>query len=239
MKKLFPAAVLLIAIAIAVVLVLWLFKSPSLSDKENGASSQLNETAPSFSSQGGSSADEETNNASNLPREERLLDKYIALVESGRYSLTLTRQRLFGGNSVPVVTVTRYCGGYISVKQAEAHDISTEIFINAEGVYHLNVAENTAILFPPGSFETDFIPLEGLVFIDKGESAAGNFTYDYEKYRLPNGSLLDYLFSGGELQKMKLYTGDEEYELVGVNISPDVSDARASLPEGMTINDCR
>lgn len=166
------------------------------------------------------------------------LERYEALIESGRYALTVTRNRQIGGLSVPITTYTYYGDGFISVTEYEGHDIVTEVFINADGAYFLNSDLNTAYLMPTSTADPDCIDLTGLKYIESGSTTAGTSAYEYERYISFDNKTVDFLFAGDSLEKMKLYSGDD-YELITIRLGNDISAARTELPAGITIIDRR
>ena len=56
----------------------------------------------------------------------------------------------------------------------------------------------------------------------------------YERYKTEDGEIIDYLFAGNDIKKMKIYS-NEDYELISVEISPDISMARTSIPSDAVI----
>lgn len=166
------------------------------------------------------------------------LERCSELIQSGKYSLTVTRNKQIGGLSIPITTYTYYGDGFISVTEYEGHDIVTEVFINADGAYYLNSDLNTAYLMPVSTADPDNIDLTGLSYIESGSTVAGTSAYEYERYINSDGAAVDFLFAGDSLEKMKLYSGDE-YELITIKLSNDISAARTELPDGITIIDRR
>ncbi len=167
-----------------------------------------------------------------------LLKGTVKIIEGGVYKLTITRQKQIGGLSVPVTTVTCRGDGFISIVEYEGHDIRTEVFINSDGAYFINEGMKTAFLFDADAVTPDTLEYEGLTYIESGSTEAGTSVYEYERYVTSSGQTVDYLFSAGSLAKMKLYEG-EEYELISVSVSSDISGARESLPEGLEVIDDR
>lgn len=166
------------------------------------------------------------------------LERCAALIKNDRYSLTVTRNKQIGGLSMPITTITCYGDGVISVTEYEGHDIVTEIFINADGAYYFNSDAKTAYLMPTSTADPDCIDLTGLIYVESGSTVAGTSAYEYERYINSDGETVDFLFAGESLEKMKLYSGDE-YELITIKLSDDISAARTELPEGITIVDIR
>lgn len=166
------------------------------------------------------------------------LERCAELIQSGRYSLTVTRNKQIGGLSMPITTYTYYGDGFISITEYEGHDIVTEIFINADGAYYLNSDLNAAYLMPTSTVTPDCIDLEGLIYTESGSTVAGTSAYEYERYINADGETIDYLFAGDSLEKMKLYNGNG-YELISIKLSDDIGAARTDLPEGITVTDRR
>ncbi len=167
-----------------------------------------------------------------------LLKECADIVESGTYKLTVTRQMQIGGLSVPATTVTCYGNGVISIVEYEGHDIMSETFVNEDGAYHINADLNSAFLLPADTVTADTLEYKDLKYIESGSTNAGTSAYDYERYITPTGQTVDYLFSNGTLEKMKLYIG-EEYELITIKLSTDISEMRKELPEGLWVVDNR
>ncbi len=159
-----------------------------------------------------------------------LFSPYKDIVEGGVYKLVTTRQKRFGGNSVPVKTTTYYGDGFINVIEEEGHATATETFINSHGVYCFDSSSGQVHYMPDLVVETDSILTEGLNFLETGEANVGLATFTYERYEDADGRIIDYLFAGSELKRMKLYEG-EDYELVSLELYADISGARTELPQ--------
>ncbi|MBQ7047641.1 MAG: hypothetical protein IJN86_01695 [Clostridia bacterium] len=196
-------------------------------------------TKPEISESSEDVAAEESSTVTEEPHREFLLDKYKNTLDEGIYKLTITKQRQVGGLSLPVVTRIWVGDGYISITEAETHNISTEIFINNDGAYFLNTSDNTAQLLPTNAVEITKISLDHLAFLEEGSVNISSVTYSYERYKNADGEIADFLFSDGELKKVKRYKSGDEYELVGLEISDDISDGRNTLPDNLIITDKR
>ncbi len=167
-----------------------------------------------------------------------LFSKVVKTIENGTYSITVTRQKQIGGMSVPVTTTTYYGEGFINSVEYEGHDIMSEVFVNADGAYDLNADLKLAYLLPADTFKPFTIVYKGIKYVESGSTVAGTSAYEYERFITADGQTVDYLFAGETLEKMKLYNG-EEYELVSVNVSADISGARTHLPDGLSVVDNR
>lgn len=168
-----------------------------------------------------------------------LFSPYREIVRAKVYKLTTVRQKRFGGNSVPVTTVTYYGNDFINIVEMEGHDTFAETYINADGAYAFDTVNNTVHLFPADTVTPENIFTEDLVFMESGTTTAGVGAFTYEKYKhTATDQIVDYLFADTELKKMKIYTEDG-YDLVSVEISDDISGARTALPEGITVIDNR
>lgn len=159
---------------------------------------------------------------------------YAEIIDSGVYKLVITRQKRFGGNSVPVKTTTYYGDGFINIIEEEGHGIASETFINEDGVYCFDATTGKACFMPELEVSTDKIVTESISLIETGEADVGISSFTYERYKTENGDIIDYLFAGEELKKMKLYDG-EDYELISVEIYKDISGARTSVSEDGTV----
>lgn len=236
MKKLFLTLSAVFTLTAAILLVVFLFvKDGDGADGEGGAVDVPVTERESFTDESTLAQTDESVPTGGLGK---LLEGCADVVKNGVYKCTVTRQRQIGGLSVPATTVTCYGDGFISVVEYEGHDIASEIFINADGAYYLNADLNTAYLLPADTAVTDTVEFEGLLYIESGSTVAGTSAYKYERYITPSGRQVDYLFAGGSLEKMKIYDGDG-YELISINVSPDISGVRTSLPDGIEIIDDR
>lgn len=206
--------------------------------EQNASSEEASETAQPESSEAFEVLEnEESSTLTEEPQKELLLDKYKKMLDGGIYKLTITKQRQIGGFSLPVITRIWVGNGYTSITEAESHNISTEIFINGDGAYFLNTSDNTAQLLPADAVDVPAITLGELTFLEEGSVSISSVPYGYERYKNADGEVADYLFADGELKKVKKYKGDDEYELIGLEISDDISDGRNALPDNLTITD--
>lgn len=151
------------------------------------------------------------------------------LIDGGVYKLITVRQKRFGGNSVPVKTTTYYGDGFINVIEEEGHGISTETFIDESGTYCFDSTSNTVYLMSTLQISLDSIITNELVYLETGTATVGTTDMTYERYKTEDGVVIDYLFAGKDIKKMKIYS-DDDYELISVEISSDISYARTSIP---------
>ena len=158
-----------------------------------------------------------------------LFSRYKDIVDGGVYKLVITRQKRFGGNSVPVKTTTYYGEDFINIVEEEGHGLANEIFING-GVYCFDSSTGMAHFMPDLVVEPDRIATEGICYMENGEATVGLASLTYERYKTKKGYVIDYLFAGEELKKMKIYNGSD-YELLGVEIYTDISGARTEIPD--------
>jgi len=155
---------------------------------------------------------------------------YTHIVKGGVYKLVTIKQKRFGGNSVPVKTTTYYGVDFINVIEEEGHGIANETFINADGVYCFDSSSDKVYFLPGLEVDTDKIVTENISYIETGEATVGLASFTYERYRTAKGDIIDYLFAGEELKKMKLYNG-EDYELISLELYSDISGARDCAPD--------
>ncbi len=174
-----------------------------------------------------------------IPEEKLLLDKYIGIVSDGVFKITITKQQQIGGLSIPVLTSIWYGDGYVNIVEAEMHNISSEMFILGDKAYLLNIAENYADLICSKDIEIPNIELKELTYIKCGSATVGSSVFYYERYKTKDKSIVDFLFVGEELKKVKVYKNDTDYELIGVEISDSINDGRKELPDDIKIIDRR
>jgi len=159
--------------------------------------------------------------------------------DKGIYKYKITKQRQIGGLSVPVVTTVWFGNNYVSIVENEMHNISTEVFISANEAYMLNLEDNTADLLDKSAVNVPTPSFEGITYINTGVTSIGSVYYEYERYINTDNIPVDYLFIDGELKKAKIYTNDYDYEIIGIEITDDVSDGRSQLPDNLKIIDRR
>ena len=228
MKNLFTGVAAVLALTAALVFLYWQLPN---SAPHRDTSDQHESSAPSRSpiSEDNSGSFESVDDSPGA-----LFSPYRDIIGTKAYKLTITRQRRYGGNSVPVTTVTYFNKDIISITEAEGHSIATETFIDGDNAYCFNETLTTAYLMPAESITIDEIPVCGIRLTETGTATVGTAELSYERYETADGQIIDYLFAGTELKKMKLYT-DEDYELISVEISTDLNGMRTELPEGIVI----
>lgn len=163
-----------------------------------------------------------------------LFSPYKELIDSGVYKLELVRQRRFGGNSMPVKTITYYGDGFVNIIEEEGHGIASETFIDESGTYCFDSSSSIVYLMTDLTVTPDTLITDGLCFIETGTATVGTSLFTYERYKTADGQTLDYLFAGTALKRMKLYSKND-YELIGVELSDDISEARRYIPENYII----
>ncbi len=231
MKKLISYTALVLFLVLVVFLIFWAMPTRRLPPADIPISNDTYSTEACTSNEGSEAISESADT--------RYFDAYIELVEGGIYMQTIVEQRQIGGLSVPIKTVTYFGDGFINIIENEMHNISTEIFINARGAYYFNETGTEAVLMPASDAEIQAFPYQGLEYVTSGEASVGLNTYIYERYLTPEGETVDYLFSDGIIKRMKKYADAslESYELLTLELSEDISDARTSLPYGLVITD--
>ncbi len=157
------------------------------------------------------------------------------IIDAEVYKLVMVRQKRFGGNSVPVTTTTYYGDGFVNVVVQEGHSLASEMLINADGTYLFDSSANYVYLLKNYETSTDKLITEGIRFTGSGEISVGTVLYNYESYDTVDNGRIDYLFLGGSLKRIKLYNDEGDYEIIGVELSGDISGARSSLPEDALI----
>jgi len=208
-------------------------------DESNGQESAVQTSVGADLSSKSEPASGITSDESEVGTAGALFLPYRQTVRSGAYKLTTVKQKRFGGNSVPVTTVTYYGNGFVNILEMEGHNVGAETYINADGAYAFDTVNGTVHLFPADTVTPESVLTEDLVFMESGTAYTGVGTYTYEKYKhTATGQIIDYLFADTELKKMKIYT-DDGYDLISVEISDDISGARTALPDGITIIDNR
>lgn len=165
--------------------------------------------------------------------------KYISIVNNGIYKFKFTKQRQIGGLSLPIVTTVWVGNDYISIIETEMHNIATEIFINSEGAYLLDIHNCTADLISIDDVKIPTPNISSLLYVTEGITSIGDSQYFYERYETAEGKVIDYLFIDEELRKAKVYTDIDDYEIITIEITADISDGRTKLPNGLTITDRR
>ncbi len=171
---------------------------------------------------------------------DNLINNCKNIVSDGIYKLVITKQRRIGGLSLPIVTTYWFGKDYINIIEAETHNISTEIFINSNGAYMLNLSENSAYLMPTSTVKIPTINFKTIDYVSSGNVTIGNTVYKVEKYySKENDTFYDLLFSANEIQKIKVYKSETDYELIGFELIDDISDGRNCLPQGIEIIDRR
>lgn len=168
----------------------------------------------------------------------KLLEPYKAIVEDGIYKIIITRQRIYGGNSIPVITTVWHSENFTNMVVAEAHNISSEVFINDDGAYFLDSTENTAILYPADLIGAPQLQFNELSFIGSGTTRLAAVNYSFERYMANGYDYVDFLFDNCTLKKIIVYNNTDS-ELIGFEVSDETDFHRASLPEGLIITDRR
>lgn len=235
MKNFISGIALVLIVALAVFLIVWSLPTTTTPIFSGDKSIPDNEIFIS--------TDEATSNASSVIPDNGvyLFDTYIDLLKTGVYKQTITKQRQIGGYSIPVTTVTYFGKNFINVTEHEMHNVATETFINKTGAYYFNEDYTEATLMPTDSVTLQSFPWKNLKYQSSGSTVLGLYDYTYERYLTQEGATVDYLFLNGKLKKMKLYSNPEkdEYTIIGLEISEDISSARTALPYGIKITDLR
>lgn len=233
MKKILFSIAAVTLLTAAFLLAFWALNKPNINDipssKEQSMSDDSLVKIPS---------EDKTSSESTSTEDGRALGPLFSpikdLIDGGVYKLETVRQKRFGGNSVPVKTTTYYGDGFINIIEEEGHGISTETFIDDSGVYCFDATSSNVYFMTSPSVDTDTIATEGLIYIETGIATVGTAEMTYERYKTEDGEIIDYLFAGNDIKKMKIYS-NEDYELISVEISPDISMARTSIPSDAVI----
>lgn len=168
-----------------------------------------------------------------------LTEKIKAIIEGETYKLKKTSHKVIGGFSIPVTTVTYVTDKFTNILVYEGHGICSEVFIDDNGVYFINSSDNTAVLMPLGTYTPELLEIEDLTYQCSGTSTVGTSAYTFERYMNAQGIVIDFLYSGEDLRKMKVYTSDTDYELHSLEISSDISGCRSTVAEDINISDIR
>lgn len=240
MKKLITSITTAIILTVVLLLIVWNIPPR---DTEKNDDSGVFSSDPSLSTQSSLAPDNNTSECTSF--EESFIcfeDEYGPLflackdiVSTGTYKLVVVRQKRFGGNSVPVTTTAYYGAGFINVIEQEGHALTSETLITEGGTYLFDSSAECVYLLKNYSMDTETITTNGIRFTNSGEILVGTTLYDYESYTTVDGKRIDYLFLGGNLKKIKIYDEEGDYEIIGAELSSDISGARSALPENTVI----
>ncbi len=233
MKKFLTSALFILAIVFALFLIIWALPTTTVPYSDNDTSIADSKFFESFENSINYTSSEPSNNDEPL-----LFDACIAIIKSGEYKQIFEEQRHIGGYSVPVKTVTYFGYNFINIIENEMHNVSTEILVNKAGAYYFNENFTEATLMPADTVTIQSFPYKNLTFVERGTTTLGINDYIYERYLSKDGETIDYLFIGQDIKKMKRYTdiNADEYTVYTLELSTDISNARTSLPYGITIN---
>lgn len=166
------------------------------------------------------------------------LSKYADYISDGIYTLTVTRQSIIGGLSVPITTVTVHGSNYIDILEYEAHNIITHTFINSDGAYMFDELTGSCHIYPKDVLSAQTVDFTDAVFIESGFTASGADFYNYERYTFPTGEIVDFLFDDDYLCGLKLHDGTD-YELIKIEISDYTENCDSFLDNTVSFIDHR